>query len=773
MTDKEKKSDKTEPININISIQKEIESPNNQETKLIGNKREREKVEPEETGCSKNCDFCKKSFTTDILELNKTMQNEIIIEAISKQIKDDKFLKILKKNSEKLKIVNNENINTNIIICYNCLMDNFITGGLVNIFSKPENDINCQDQLKNFDQKNNLNQILDIYSINFNLAINSLKQLKEKYSKVTEITYELFESKPIKNLLSNNKEDYQELKIKMNYCKQNLKEIGENFDNLIKKLSSEELKKLFTEKTSPNDNFYKNNFQKVLKMENEIKTSIDNATNNNGDIPSINNDDNDKKLGLSNEFYCNLAKNEKEKNDIYNKTTTQNNQLLYNIQNQKKQNINEQLLPNNLDKNILLSHNNYIQNNPIDPFINPILGLIPNIGLSQGGRTANNILLNNLSSSPILNPQILGQINNNNSIISNNSNNINNNDNRNGNINNLNNMNNISLNALNGYLQRPNYGLSLNDSSKEIDNILIRNIINNNSQNNLINNLYNSHINSNPLSPIGVNLFGITGLPLLSPSLACNINPAPAQLYSDLLNIQNNNSNLSQSINNNNIKNNNSIEQNKTNQLNNLINNERNLINVNNNANNKNLNMNNLNNINNTNDMNKINNINYLKNVNNINKLNGLNNLNNNLIRNDINNNLYLYQSQHQQQPINQNEKGRNLNPLLELFNEVAKMKQQKNLSFNNENNLNIKNNNISNINSQAEVNLNGNEQNITQQINSNSTDNKSSPLNIIKNNNKDNNIEKNDSLMPNNIKKDNEENKGVNNGNEQSKNKV
>ena len=328
MTDKEKKADKKDPKNINITIQKKIESPKNQDS-LTGKKRERPKVEQEDEKVNnKNCNYCKKSITADFLDLNKNknIQNESIIEIISTQLKNEKFLKILKENSEKMKkliVDNNEIINTNKIMCHNCFLNNFIIGGLEKIFMKQDNDINNRNILKDSDdQNNNLNQILDI---NLNLAIDSLKKLKEKYSKIIKTTNDIIETtngifeKSKKSSLSNNNEDYLKLKKEMDKCKQNLEEIGKNFENLINYLSSqEELKKYFIKGVISNDNTYKNNLLKLLKkLENEIElsTNNNNTINMNGGIKSINNDDNNnnKNIGLSDEFYYNLIKNEKEK----------------------------------------------------------------------------------------------------------------------------------------------------------------------------------------------------------------------------------------------------------------------------------------------------------------------------------------------------------------------------------------------------------------------------------------------------------------------------
>ena len=819
MSDKPKKTDKDESLNLNQSIQAKVESSKNKENQniLIGNKRERPKEEEEEqqqNDNKKSCGICTQLISSDSLDLNEPNQNEAILDIISKQIKDEKFLKILKENIDKIlnnKESNNENTNKD-IICYNCLMDNFIVGGLEKIFSKPKNEINFPNFLEG-DEKNNLKLIVDIYSVNLNLAIKSLKDLKEKYSKIIDITNELFKNIGIKNMLSYNKEAFPDLKKKMDNCKQNLVEIEENFINLINNLSSKEmLKKFYIEGVFSNDNSYKNNLLKVLKqVENEIEFSTFNI---NG-IPQILNSENDKNFGMFDTTACyNLdkIKNDKEVNDKnninnINKNNLINNQIPFNLQNQKKQNINEQILLNNIDKNeilknnLFLSQNNLIPINPLEQLIGPGLGLFPNLGLSQGGRISNNILLNNISPSPIINPQLLSQINNSqiNSIIPNNNNsntNLNSNENsKNINLNNLNNIGNLPLTNINGYIQRHNlYFNNLNDPLKEIENIYsISNIISNNNQNNLVNNLYGSNINSNPL--FGFN----TPSPLLLPSLSTNLRPPSSPLYNNLLNIQTNNSipNLSQPqpISNNNNSN---IDQNKTNQINNLINNERNLINVNN-ANNKGPNINNLNNMNtlNLNNLNSTTNLNNLNGINNINNLNGLNCLPNNYNRNDINNNLnnlFLYQGQHQQpqqhpqqqpqqqleqqQPLN-NQNGSQKN-IVDLFDCVKKQ----NDSNYYENNQNLKNNNINNNNPQEKINVNtNNEQNNLKQINITHTNISPAPINIVENNTNSNNktninnnninlknLENNNALLSNNINKNNDGNIVVNNGNEQLK---
>ena len=71
-------------------------------------------------------------ISSDSLDLNEPNQNEIILDIISKQIKEEKFLKILKENIDKIlnnKESNNENTNKDIIFYY-CLLYYFVVGGI-------------------------------------------------------------------------------------------------------------------------------------------------------------------------------------------------------------------------------------------------------------------------------------------------------------------------------------------------------------------------------------------------------------------------------------------------------------------------------------------------------------------------------------------------------------------------------------------------------------------------------------------------------------------
>ena len=184
---------------------------------LIGNKRERTKEEEikEDTYNKKLCKYCKNIYELDILELNKTIQSQIIIDFLSKKIKDELFLKILKENIDNIlkKEDKKIEIKNQIFICCNCFLNIIISGGLEKHFLEEEENKFKRKDLNN-NVQNNLKQIVNIYSINLNMAINSLKSLKSKYSKTIETTNDVFENTAIRIMLSNNKEPFQELKKK-------------------------------------------------------------------------------------------------------------------------------------------------------------------------------------------------------------------------------------------------------------------------------------------------------------------------------------------------------------------------------------------------------------------------------------------------------------------------------------------------------------------------------------------------------------------------------
>ena len=553
MAEKDEKSDKKESTKLNLKIpnqkEKSSKSPENKKI-LVGNKRERSKTSENEEeqeqdqekkiiNCSfKFCNYCKNINALEILEFDETTKNQTIIDYISKIITNSNFIKNIKDNIEYIfkNKDNNKKKNKN-IICSQCFLNNFISGGLEKIFFKKKDDKddnNIQNKyldLNENEQKNNLKQIFDIYSINLNLAIKSLKDLKTKYSKTIKSTNDVFKNTAIRIMFSNFKENFQELKKKMDDCEKNLNEIEDIFDNIINDLTQkEEMKKFFIEGVFSNDNICKNNLLKILKkVENEIEIgtikicngpkSINNEINKNTEASEViinNMDKIDNKENLNN------------KNNNNNQNNTQNiinNNTLLNLQNQKKQNNNEQLLLNNIDKAEMLKNNILLTQNNFDPtctnsdfFLNPGLSFFPNIP-PQGGRIPSNILINNLFPSQNLNPQLISQFNNsqidsifpNNNNNNNTNNNVNNNNSNtnlskesNNNINNLNSINN--LNGLSnitypGILPRVNFPFNNpNETFKDFDNIFpMRNLMNNN-QNNIINNLYNAQINPNSIS---------------------------------------------------------------------------------------------------------------------------------------------------------------------------------------------------------------------------------------------------------------------------------
>ena len=749
MSETEKKQKKDDKLNLNTAIsnieENQIKNTDNSKS-LIGNKRERPKTEEGLEEQSKKCIYCNNINSTDIFELDEIYQSEKIVNYLNKKIKDEQFVKLFKIYIEKI-YQNNETRKDN-IICSECFLNNFIKGGVNQIFLEKkyddkENNTNNKGPIDN-DQMKKLKEIVDIYSINLNLAINSLKELKMKYSKIIGTTKELLENSALRIMLSRNQE-FTDYKQKTDKCKQNLEEIEENFNVIINSLTKkEELKKFVIEGVFSNDNLTKNNLLKVLKeVQNEIEFSTINI-NGGGKKGQGNEKDKNKDVIPDSLLKDN---NDKNKIDLVDKNILPNNinsNNLLNLQNQKKPNMNEPFLINNFDKidflknNLLMSQNNYSHDIPL---IRPGLGLFPSFG-PQLGPMPNNILINNLFPSPPLNPQLIEQINNNqiNSIFptndnkNNESNNLSNNNTNNNNsindtdknANNLNNLSNIQFPWINGYLPRSIFPFNNPaEYKKDIDSFIsMKNNMNNN-QNFMNNNLYNAQ-NPLNLSHLPFNNFS-NGPSLLSPSLGANL--SSSTLYNNILNIQGSNDISS-----------NNLDQNKMNNLN-IMNRDRNIMNQNN--------------IKGTNtNTNNIGNINIIPNIPNILNPNGMNfNLYNNFNNsNNLNN-------------LNSTKEKR----LVDLFNLVADNKKSKS-SLNSDNYSNMKN---TNINNNIQIDTNNNEQNNISQTNLELSDIKSPTINISENNTNNMTSEQNVNNENNNINnnKVNQKNiKEVNNEKEQIK---
>ena len=723
MSNKANKENKEEPQSSNTlssNIKKEASN------KLIGNKRIKpDTEEKKENQIQKICNYCKQIPSCELLEFDESNQKQNIIDFFSKKIKDENFIKLLTESINKA--ILNKDKNTN-AICENCFLNAFINGGLERIFNTQKKEVNsAEDISQNEDGKNKLKKIIDLYSVSLSLAINKLKDLKVKYTKTIENTKELFSTTAIQVMLSNNRDPFQGIKRKMDSCLKILKEIDDNFESLINDfIYKEEMKILYIGGVNNNDNSFNNDLLSFLK-----KMEIEITFNMNGG-PQIANNRNEKISENKDISCCNLDLKTINKNDnLLNrykmKNNLSNNQVL-NLQNQKKPNEQEAFI-GNLDKNELLKNNLFPSLNK-NNIIQNGLGILPPFNMSQG-RLPNNILINNILNSNNLNHQLFSQIVSNSQIgpmLSNNKN-LNDNDK------NINNLNNILLSGINNpFIQRPNIFSSPIDLSKELEIMALRNyIFNDNNQNNLINN----NFNNNQMSQIN---------PILPAGTLNDYNASVPLLYNNFLNLQGKND---ISLNNSNIG------PNEINQLN-LINREKMSQSLNNNK--QGINLNNMTNMTNLNNMN----INSMNSINNLNNLNGLNALSNNININDINNNnlnkeipnqnfnsfnnINLFQGQ---QPANDELKGE---MILQLFNNVAREKDKKNL-LHLENNA--KTNNLNNdMNESSPILI---EQNYSRQMNPFTSDNKGAPLNIIDNNNISANATKvmnnnNNLLLSNNI---------------------
>ena len=708
MSHKTNKQNKDDILHANSSSSSTKKDSSNA---LIGNKRIRPKTQ-EQSDSKKICIYCNKASTSDFLEFNDSTPNQNIINYINKKLKDENFKRILSENINMMIKTDNKNQNAiNNIICDNCFLNYFISGGLDKIFNSHKAELNQSQDSTQSEEIITLKKLFDLYSINIRLSINKLKDLKSKYSLILKNTKNLFDIS-IQIMINSNKEVLQCLKRNMDECLINLKEIDISFESLINDLSSkEDLQKSIAEGANINDISNKNNLLPIFKkMENNAKINNFNL--------------NDFQQGLNNELYQNTIKNKdmtncnldkkndnknKESNDdeiknLYNKTNTLNkinNRYMQDIQNQISQNSKE-ILNTNLEKSEFLINNllSSLTRNDIKPNISDS-PFISNLGYGPFdipiSRIQNDFQFNNLLNSE-LNPQILNQINNNNNCQISSYLGINNSLNDNNN-----NLNNLSYS--NPFIQRANLYNNFIDPSKNLEIKLLNNIMNKNTSNNWINNLYNSQINPNILN---------------------NYNTSSLYNNNNFLSIHGNNSipNISQTMNNN------DFTQSKINQLN-LIGKERmNINNLSNSNNNKQgVNLNSMSNNNNSCNINNLSSLNGLSNKTIINETNN-SNLNKVNQSQNINNNI-LYQGQ------DYTSKDYHKMMLLQLFNNIAKEKEKKNFF-----NLELHNNKNSNVNAnnnQAELSTSPSkplEQNKLNQINPYIFDMKDRQITVADNNN-------------------------------------
>ena len=469
MADNKKEENFISPQEINLY------SPN-ETVKLIGNKREREKEKEtieEDIPPKKVCNCCKLSEPEQLLVSEKSENSENICELFIK----GEFMKSLKENIDK-EISNDKRKLNN--FCNKCIINEFIKGGINKIFTQNKSEDSekkekiDQDSISNIWNKK-IKELVAIYSINLNIAIITLRKMKDEYSNITKNVKDIFGSSYIQILFSKNKDPSQELKKKIDICENILKEFGILIDNLINNLTKKEEMKTFV-------------LDCVLNNEPNQKSIILNRLKQ-----------------LENEFENNLLESSENKN----------------IKEQKKEkdkkNISDILLLNNNDlfkNNLLFSQNNLLNNGP--NLFNSGLGILP-LGIQTN--PSNNLLLNNLMLNSLLNPSILNQTNNTinlNSMLSNMNNNSND-DNKN-----LNNLNNLPFSGLNNL---PGQNLNLNHNNNLENMFALRNLLMNSSvqpNNTMINNLYTNPLNPNLISPLSLNTFFPPPTQLIHPTLNNN-----------------------------------------------------------------------------------------------------------------------------------------------------------------------------------------------------------------------------------------------------------
>ena len=448
---KEEKESQTKELNQNFQ---------NEEIKLLGNKRERE-ITGEDIISIKVCDCCKSSNSY----LIEKEDSQTIFDCFSKETE---FMNLLKQNIENAISSSDLEINK---YCQKCLINEFIKGGIEKIFGRKKSNEsdNIKEQINQtqipISWNKKIKELMAIYSMSLISAVKNIKQLKEEFIQIKNNFQKIFNDICIQTLLSKNKSTFIEIRNKIDINQNSFEETIKHFDNLINDLTKkEDMKSFFLFGIINNDINQKNNLLKALKqLQNEIE-------NNTSEITDILTDKNTPE-----------QKNEKEPPKKMNSDMMLNNN-------------NNELLKNNL-----LSSNNFMNNGP--NLLNSGLGILP---LGIPANPLNNLLLN-----PSLNPSILNQINNTinlNSMLSNMNNNPNDTNKNMNNLNNLNNLNYSGINNLSGQNLNIN-PMSTLESILYLRNILINhnNNIQNNINNNLMNNLYPNQINPNFIPPISLN----------------------------------------------------------------------------------------------------------------------------------------------------------------------------------------------------------------------------------------------------------------------------
>ena len=265
MSEKLQRNNKKFKINTKIQ-QKEKEESNNLPLKdptLIGNKRERTPSISIET----ICEYCKipihsKYLTIDSLENTK----EYIINEF--KIMDNDFQKNLLEILKELFPKNKKETN---IMCCSCVQKKFIRGGVVNLL-----ELDCINNKKSDESKcsENIKILKDIYTLNLQLIISQVKNIKIKLMKAIENIKEIFSNTAIRVMLSNFKDSFMKIKEDMDKCGDKFEEINRIFEKLISDCTSKEkLQSLYINNLfNNNEKNYKK--EKLLQFLKDIEIEI-------------------------------------------------------------------------------------------------------------------------------------------------------------------------------------------------------------------------------------------------------------------------------------------------------------------------------------------------------------------------------------------------------------------------------------------------------------------------------------------------------------------
>ena len=146
-------------------------------------------------------------------------------------------------------------------MCFSCVQNKFIRGGVENLFN-----LNCTNNNEfNGSKRDNIKTLKDIYTLNFQLVISQIRNIRIKFMKSIDTINEIFGNTAIRVMFSNNKDSFMNIKKDMDKCMEKMEGINKMFEKLINDcISKEKLKNSYINNLF---NINENIFQKEKLLE--------------------------------------------------------------------------------------------------------------------------------------------------------------------------------------------------------------------------------------------------------------------------------------------------------------------------------------------------------------------------------------------------------------------------------------------------------------------------------------------------------------------------